>query len=118
MTSITNYEFADIILVPFPFTNQLNSKKRPAVIISTDQYNQNSPDLIIMAITSQNKPDFSYGSFSVEQWQLAGLLKPSFAKPIITTIQNDLPLKKLGKLQSIDIHKLKTTLIKILNMEI
>ncbi len=48
------YKFGDIILVKFPFTDQSSAKKRPAVIISSTAYNQNRPDIIIMAITSQS----------------------------------------------------------------
>jgi mRNA-degrading endonuclease toxin of MazEF toxin-antitoxin module len=51
------YEFADVVLVPFPFTDQSATKKRPAAVISSDAYLQERPDLIIMAITSQVKPD-------------------------------------------------------------
>jgi mRNA-degrading endonuclease toxin of MazEF toxin-antitoxin module len=51
------YEFANVVLVPFPFTDQSATKKRPAVVISSDAYLQKRPDLIIMAITSQVKPD-------------------------------------------------------------
>ncbi len=29
------FSFGDVVLVPFPFTNQTTSKHRPAVIIST-----------------------------------------------------------------------------------
>jgi mRNA interferase MazF len=50
--SMTNSEFGDIILVPFPFTDQSTSKKRPAVVISSNHYNTERPDLIIMAVTS------------------------------------------------------------------
>jgi mRNA interferase MazF len=53
MQIMTAYNFGDIILVPFPFTDQTYSKKRPAIIISSNTYNQQKPDLIIMAITSQ-----------------------------------------------------------------
>ena len=56
MPSMTNSEFGDIILVPFPFTDQTTTKKRPAVIISSITYNTERPDLIIMAVTSQLKP--------------------------------------------------------------
>jgi mRNA interferase MazF len=31
---MTSYKFGDIILVPFPFTDQTSTKKRPAVLIS------------------------------------------------------------------------------------
>ncbi len=43
------FEFGDIILVPFPFTDQSTTKKRPAVVISSAIYNTERPDLIIMA---------------------------------------------------------------------
>lgn len=33
------YEFGEIVLVPFPFTNQNALKKRPAAVISSQDYN-------------------------------------------------------------------------------
>ena len=45
-----NYKRGDVILVPFPFSDQSTTKKRPAVIISSNNYNNISPDIIIMAI--------------------------------------------------------------------
>ena len=53
---MTSFSSGDIILVPFPFTNQKTTKKRPAVVISSQAYNGERPDLIIMAVTSQIKP--------------------------------------------------------------
>jgi mRNA interferase MazF len=47
------YEFGTIILVPFPFTDQSTSKKRPAVIVSNRAYNAARPDRVVMAVTSQ-----------------------------------------------------------------
>jgi len=32
-----NYKRGDVILVPFPFSDQTTIKKRPAVIISSNQ---------------------------------------------------------------------------------
>jgi mRNA interferase MazF len=51
-----SYEFGDVVLVPFPFTNQAASKKRPAVIVSGEVYNRAKPDVVVMAITSQLRP--------------------------------------------------------------
>ena len=39
MPPMTSFEFGDIALVPFPFTDQSTAKKRPAVIISSKTYN-------------------------------------------------------------------------------
>lgn len=51
MPPTTPFEFGDIVLVPFPFTDQTGTKKRPAVIISSAACNQARRDLVIMAIT-------------------------------------------------------------------
>jgi mRNA interferase MazF len=45
--------FGDVVLVPFPFTDQTASKKRSAVVVSADAYHQRRPDVIVMAVTSQ-----------------------------------------------------------------
>jgi len=50
---MTTYKRGDIVLVPFPFSNQTTTKKRPAVVISSSLYNEISQDIIIMAVTSQ-----------------------------------------------------------------
>ncbi len=53
------YSRGDIVLVPFPFSDQSTIKKRPAVIISSDDFNNNSFDIIILALTSQLKKIYS-----------------------------------------------------------
>lgn len=49
MPNTTGYEFGDVVLVAFPFTNQLRSIQHPAVVISSQAYNQRKPDIILMA---------------------------------------------------------------------
>jgi len=100
--------------VPFPFTNQTSQKKRPAVIISSMNYQQSKPDLIVMAVTSQIQPALSVGEFQVQDWQAAGLLKPSMIKPVITTLEKRLVIKKLGQLQSTDLQQLRQSIEQII----
>lgn len=111
---MTAYEFGDIVLVPFPFTDQSAAKKRPAVVISSEAYHQQRPDLIIMAITSQVKPAQTVGEMIVQDWQGAGLLKPSAVKPVITTIERRLVINKLGQLNDDDRAVLKRNISGIL----
>ena len=114
MASESICQFGEIILVPFPFTNQAASKKRPAVVISSPAYHTNRPDLLIMAITSQahTAPDFA--TFPVIDWQAAGLLKPSFAKPVLTTLEQALVIRRMGSLSSRDQQSLRQMLTQIL----
>jgi mRNA interferase MazF len=100
---MTAYERGDVVLVPFPFTDQTTTKKRPAVVISSNNYNNASPDIVIMAITSRTEKTFGIGECMIKNWNEAGLLKPSSIKPAISTIEQKLVLKKLGKLSSEDL---------------
>ncbi len=52
---MTTYKFGEIVLVPFPFTDQRGTKKRPAVVISSAAYNLSRADLVLMAITTNQK---------------------------------------------------------------
>ena len=111
---MTPFEFGDIVLVPFPFTDQSQTKKRPAVVISSKAYNSERPDLIIMAVTSQIKPTAIIGEVVVQDWQAAGLLKPSAIKPVITTIEKPLVIRTMGRLKDEDQNALRESLRVIL----
>jgi mRNA interferase MazF len=111
---MTDYNFGDIVLVPFPFTDQSTSKKRPAVVVSSLEYNKIRPDLVLMAVTSQTEPTALFGEVFVTHWEKAGLLKPSAIKPIFTTIEKKLVLKHLGRLLPDEQKQLRETINKLL----
>lgn len=114
MPNMTNYEFGDVVLVPFPFTDQTTSKKRPAVVVSSTAYLRKRSDLILIAVTSQANPATSFGEMTIIEWQAAGLLKPSIIKPVLTTVDAGLVIKKLGQLQKHDRQGLQNLLPTIL----
>lgn len=107
---MTSYEFGDVVLVPFPFTDQSSTKRRPAVVVSSDAYHRERPDLIILAVTSQARPQTAIGEAVVTKWKEAGLLRPSVLKPVVATIERGLVLRKLGRLAEED----RATLRKVL----
>lgn len=111
---MTDYNFGDIVLVPFPFTDQSTIKKRPAVIVSSDDYNRQRPDVIIMAVTSQMRSADCFGDTTINDWRAAGLVKPSVFKPIFTTVEKGLILKRLGRIIGQDRAALQTILQTIL----
>jgi mRNA interferase MazF len=108
------YEFGDVVLVRFPFTNQATFKQRPAAIVSSRAYNVAKPDVVIMAITSQVHSPSSLGEVQVGEWQAANLLKPSAIKPVFATLEQILILKKLGVLDPSDQGALRQAIATVL----
>ncbi len=94
MPNTTAYSFGDLVLVPFPFTDQTASKRRPAVIVRTDAYHQRRPDVIVMAVTSQIlRPAGALGEVLIGDWQGAGLPQASLIKPVLAAIEHRLILE-------------------------
>jgi len=108
------YAFGDIVLVPFPFTDQSGAKKRPAVVVSRDHYNENRRDLVIMAITSQVRQPLGFAEALIADWQSAGLIKPSVLKPVLTTIEQSLVVRTMGTLSAADQNALRKTIAQVI----
>ncbi len=109
-----SYFFGNVVLVPFPFTNQSGTKKRPAVIVSSNAYNAKRRDLIIMAITSQVRTPLGFGEALVADWQTAGLIKASVFKPVLSSIEQALVIRQMGSLSAADIGALQKTIAQII----
>ncbi|OHB35767.1 MAG: growth inhibitor [Planctomycetes bacterium GWA2_39_15] len=107
----------DVVLVPFPFSNQTTVKKRPSVIVSSDVYNNTSSDIVIMTITGKTDKTLNVGECLIEDWRGAGLLKPSSIKPAISTIEQRLVLRKLGKLSTKDLISMEEALKEFLELK-
>lgn len=119
---MTIYEKGDVVLVPFPFSDQTTTKKRPAVVISSNAFNEISVDIVIMAITGQITRTSGIVECLIENWQSAGLLKPSTikpavaGKPAISTIEQSLVIKKIGKLIPNDVISMESTLKQLFDL--
>ena len=107
MAQDSSLRFGDVVLVPFPFTDQSGTKKRPAVVVSSTGYNTNRYDIVIMAVTSQVRTPLAFGEAMVGEWQSAGLLKSSVLKPVFATIEQGLVLRVMGQLSAADVQTLR-----------
>lgn len=115
MPNTIGSKFGDVVLVPFPFTDQTALKRRPAVVVSSDAYHRERPDVIIVAVTSRTAgPAARFGDVPIEQWRDAGLLKASLIKPVFTTVEESLIMRKLGELQQRDVDALRKALQQVL----
>ena len=100
------YEQGDVVLVKVVFSERTGSKKRPALVISTENYHNSRQEVIIAAITSNIKRILK-GDTSIENWQEAGLKFPSIVTGFIQTIKQNMIINKLGTLSDKDLQKVK-----------
>jgi mRNA interferase MazF len=95
MPSTTRYKRGDIVLVSFPFTDLSSSKRRPALVVSPDSFNDAMKDLVLAAITSQGA---EVGALTNDQSDcIDGILpKKSVVKPAkLFTMHTTLVVKKI-----------------------
>jgi mRNA interferase MazF len=95
MPSTTRYKRGDIVLVSFPFTDLSSSKRRPALVVSPDSFNETMQDLVLAAITSQGAVE---GALTIDQSDcIEGILpKKSVLKPAkLFTIHTTLVLREV-----------------------
>ena len=105
----------DIILIPIPFTDLASQKKRPAIVISSDKYNDTSEDIIVVALTSNvKKQDFTIVITSEDLED--GKLKTTSMIRVdkIYTLNKSIVLKQFGRIKSSVLAKIKTTLLKLI----
>jgi mRNA interferase MazF len=108
------FEFGDVVLARFPFTNQAAFKQRPAVVVSSRAYNTVRLDVVIMPITSQIGSSSGVGEMTIGEWQRANLLKPSAIKPVFATLEQRLIIRRLGILDAQDQSALRTAIAAVL----
>lgn len=83
----------DVVVVPFPFTDQRTTKVRPAVIVSTDSLSKHNGKYVLAMITSASNAA-QYGDVSISDIKTAGLPVASAVRP-----------SKLAVIEESDLHK-------------
>jgi len=82
------------------------------VVVSGPEYNGERPDAVMVAITSQRVD--RAGDFELGDWRGAGLIKPSWVKAVIQTIEQGTIQSVLGRLTDGDLARIKYTLRNVL----
>src|SRR3990170_465407 len=114
MLSTTTYRRADVVLVPFPFTDQRAMEYRPALIVSSDNYNQATTDYILAMITGNLNPPARPGDHTIQNWGRAGLKRPSRIRAKLATLQESLIQKSLGTMPAPDMAAFENNLRQVL----
>ncbi len=101
MKHIMIYNKFDVIKVSFPFTDKAAIKKRPALVISSSEYQINYNHCILAMITSAQQTSWQ-DDIIITNLQIAGLPSPSKVRIKIFSLDCDLITGKLGYLADED----------------
>jgi mRNA interferase MazF len=101
----------DVVVVPFPFSDLTNAKRRPALVLSALTKN----DLILCLITSQAANDSYTTLLETNDFETGSLNKTSYAKSNrVFTANEQLIAYKAGKLTVEKTNEVMNKLIAIL----
>jgi mRNA interferase MazF len=102
----------DIVKVPFPFTEGIGEKRRPALIVSTKTLAQDHRLYWLLMITSVINPAWT-GDIEIKNLKAAGLPVSSIIRTAkITTLQEDRILGVIGHLAAPEIRLVTAALKK------
>ena len=107
------YNKFDIVKVPFPFTDKQTVKRRPALVISSGDYQMNYNHCILAMITSAIQSSW-IDDVIITDILTAGLPVPSKIRLKIFSLDISLILDKLGYLVDEDKQLLQLKLKKYL----
>jgi mRNA interferase MazF len=101
------YSFGDVVLAEFPFADEPEMKRRPALIVSKDD----DRDLILLRITSKIRQTNT--DVILHEWSIAGLRLPSVVRlEKVVTSNESYIIKRLGKLTHSDALRVLSALKK------
>ncbi|HVL48676.1 MAG TPA: type II toxin-antitoxin system PemK/MazF family toxin [Candidatus Thermoplasmatota archaeon] len=100
MTTDDDLKPGDVVVVPFPFTDPSTAKRRPALVLSSAEFNGAGPDVIICAMTSRLQQAPSSLVVTQDGMQTGRLPSPSRVKVgKLALLKKDLVLAKVGQVR-------------------
>ena len=103
------YDPFSIVIVPFPFTDKIQTKRRPALVLSSKQHQKNTEYITLLMVTSAKHSTWN-SDYLIEKMESTGLTSPSIIRQKLFTIDMRLIIEALGKLSNHDSKNVKELL--------
>lgn len=91
----------EVVVVPFPFTDSAATNRRPALVISTQGFNDRAAHVVLAMITSRENRGWPLDT-EIGGLAAAGLSHPSVVRMKLFTLDERLVLRKSGALADRD----------------
>jgi mRNA interferase MazF len=95
-----------VVVVPFPFTDKDSTKRRPALVISQEAYQEHTRHCILAMITSA-KQSWWKNDVPIEDIEKAGLPGKSVLRAKLFTLDDRLIVGEIGTLSKRDMESVK-----------
>ncbi len=108
------FQQKELVLLPYPFSDQGGSKVRPAIIISNDNFNKRCEDCIMIPLTTVIKDEPFSLVINQDSLESGKLLKQSRVRiDKIFTIKKNLIIMKIGKINDKALERIKIEINKV-----
>ena len=106
------FDALDVVVVPFPFTDRQAAKRRPALIVSSADFNEAHGQSILAMITSV-RSDWT-SDVAIDGWREAGLSVPCKVRFKLFTVDDALMVRRIGAWSKRDGRAVKNALSRFL----
>ena len=108
------YLRGDVVLVPFPFTDLSATRVRPAVVLSTPEFEEETGDVILTMVTSREHAGST--DYALRDWRRAGLVQASWVRIKLATLDRNLIQFSPGSLTGRDVGAVDSRLRRALQV--
>lgn len=107
------YKPFEVVVVPFPFTDSAATKRRPALVLSAQPFNDRAAHLVLAMITSRENRGWPLDT-EIADLRAAGLSHPSVVRMKLFTLDERFVLRTCGRLAAADVAAVRSALVKLL----
>lgn len=113
-----SYLRGEVLFAEIQFSGSIGSKRRPVIVLSTEEFQQAGSKLIVAGITSTIAPPFRPGDVLLNDWREAGLVKPSAVRGLVTVIDRNQIVRRLGQLSRSDFALVEQSIAGIMGFSV
>lgn len=108
------FQQKELVLLPYPFSDQGGSKVRPAIIVSNDNFNKRCEDCVMVPLTTVIREEPFSLIINQDSLESGKLLKQSRVRiDKLFTIKKGLIMLKIGKISDKTLDKIKLEVSKV-----
>ena len=109
-------EQRELVLIPIPFTDLSSARRRPVIVVSNDEYNHKTDDVIVVAMTSNPTPQDYVLTITNDNLEVGRLNRPGQVRvDKIYTLSQRIIVKTFGRIDSQTFGKIRGLLNKLTN---